>query len=89
MGRSTRRSPSCRAVSSDASWWHARWRARDPKDLHNPVYVPRNHLVEEALATQDVQPLLDVLTRPYDERRGLERFTEPGTTEGYRTFCGT
>lgn len=66
-------------------------------DQTNPVYVPRNHLVEEALAAapDDLAPLqrlLEVLSAPFDERPGLERYAEPapgdfGTT--YRTFCGT
>ena len=33
--------------------WPARWRALEPDaeamDRVNPVYIPRNHLVEEAL----------------------------------------
>ncbi|MDQ1103233.1 hypothetical protein [Nocardioides zeae] len=66
-------------------------------DRANPVYVPRNHLVEEALAAAqdgDLAPterLLEALAAPYDERPGLERFAEPSPDglEGYRTFCGT
>ena len=66
-------------------------------DRVNPVYVPRNHLVEEALdaatAGDDapLEQLLEVVRRPYDERPGLERYAEPapdgfGT---YTTYCGT
>ena len=65
----------------------------------NPVYIPRNHLVEEALdaATEhhDLAPferLLAVLKDPFEERPGLERFAQPAAAEqqqGYRTFCGT
>ena len=80
--------------------WLERWRALGPDaaamDGVNPVYVPRNHLVEEALAAAtagDLAPLhalLDAVTRPYDERPGLERHAEPGPQDpGYRTFCGT
>src|ERR1035438_8837290 len=46
----------------------------------NPAFIPRNHLVEAALEAaslrQDFQPfeaLLDAVTRPYEERPGLER----------------
>jgi serine/tyrosine/threonine adenylyltransferase len=62
------------------------------------VYVPRNALVEEALnaATDgDLGPfeaLLDAVTRPYEERPGLEAYAEPAPaafTGTYRTFCGT
>jgi uncharacterized protein YdiU (UPF0061 family) len=81
--------------------WLARWRATGPDadvmDRVNPVYVPRNHLVEEALtaATEgDLDPLvrlLDAVTRPYDERPGLERYAAaaPADFGAYRTFCGT
>jgi uncharacterized protein YdiU (UPF0061 family) len=66
-------------------------------DRINPVYVPRNHLVEEALAAAtagDLQPLgrlVDVLAQPFDERPGLERYAAPAPPSfaAYRTFCGT
>lgn len=63
-------------------------------DRVNPVYIPRNHLVDAALGAAeagDLAPfheLLDVVTRPYDERPGLERWTEPGTGP-FVTYCGT
>jgi uncharacterized protein YdiU (UPF0061 family) len=81
--------------------WLARWRALDPDadamDRVNPVYIPRNHLVEEALAAAtdgDLDPLgrlLDAVTAPYDERPGLERYAAPAPADfgAYRTFCGT
>lgn len=81
--------------------WLERWRALDPDadamDRVNPVYVPRNHLVEEALdaaTAGDLAPLhrlLEAVTAPYDERPGLEDHARPGP-EGagpYVTFCGT
>ena len=66
-------------------------------DRVNPVYIPRNHLVEEALAAAtagDLDPLsrlLEAVTAPYDERPGLERYAEPAPDDfgAYRTFCGT
>ena len=81
--------------------WLARWQAlapdADAMDRANPVYIPRNHLVEEALsaATEgDLAPfsrLLAVVTEPFDERPGLERYAEPAPEDfgSYRTFCGT
>jgi uncharacterized protein YdiU (UPF0061 family) len=82
--------------------WAERWLALSPDadamDRVNPAYVPRNHLVEEALAAatnDDLEPferLLDVLAEPYDVRPGLERFAEPAPDSfgrGYQTFCGT
>ena len=81
--------------------WAERWRALRPDaeamDRVNPAYIPRNHLVEEALSSAtggDLEPLgrlLDVVSRPYDVRPGLERYTEPAPDSfgTYRTFCGT
>ena len=81
--------------------WLASWRATAPDpDLMartNPVYIPRNHLVEEALAaaTQghlgSLAVLLEAISSPYDERPGLERHTLPAPDGGgiYQTFCGT
>ena len=78
------------------------WRGQDSPERSaamnrvNPVYIPRNHLVEEALSAAidgdpgPAQALIGVLAEPYDERRGLEHFAEPGPdNDAYRTFCGT
>lgn len=81
--------------------WLARWREAAPDadamDWVNPIYIPRNHLVEEALAAAtagDMVPteqLLAALSDPYSERPGLEKFAEPAPESfgPYRTFCGT
>jgi uncharacterized protein YdiU (UPF0061 family) len=81
--------------------WLTRWRALSPDadamDRVNPVYIPRNHLVEEALTAAtggDLDPLdrlLNAVSAPFDERAGLERYTEPAPEDfgRYRTFCGT
>ncbi len=81
--------------------WAQRWRALGPAaavmDRVNPAYIPRNHLVEEALAAAtdgDLEPferLLDAVTAPYDERPGLQRYAAPAPQDfgAYRTFCGT
>lgn len=81
--------------------WLGRWRALGPDPVamraSNPVYVPRNHLVEEALAAAvagDLEPvhtLLDAVTDPYRERPGLERYAEPAPEQfgRYVTYCGT
>jgi uncharacterized protein YdiU (UPF0061 family) len=64
----------------------------------NPMYIARNHLVEEviqaAVQRNDFQPfenLLAVVTQPYEELGGLERYTLPARPEQYvtQTFCGT
>jgi uncharacterized protein YdiU (UPF0061 family) len=87
--------------------WADRWRERivaaEPRavaeamDRVNPVYIPRNHVVEEALAAAtagDLDPfrrLLGVLARPFEARSGLEAYAAaaPSSFVGYRTFCGT
>ncbi|HRO29740.1 MULTISPECIES: YdiU family protein [Micrococcaceae] len=81
--------------------WLERWGALSPDpelmDRANPLYIPRNHLVEEALAAaqaDDVGPLeklLEAVTQPFEERPGLERYAEgpPEDFGRYRTFCGT
>jgi uncharacterized protein YdiU (UPF0061 family) len=80
--------------------WLARGRATGPDagamDAVNPAYVPRNLLVEEALAAAtggDLDPfhrLLAVVREPFVERPGLERYAQPGPDDsGYTTFCGT
>lgn len=65
----------------------------------NPIHIPRNHLVEEALAAasdgDDLGPyerLLQVLTHPFDERPDGEHYAQPASREFtacYQTFCGT
>jgi len=69
----------------------------DAMDAVNPIYIPRNHLVEAALEAAeagDMEPwleLLEVVRHPYEARPGLERFAEPGADDAapYKTFCGT
>ncbi|MDT5177747.1 MAG: serine/tyrosine/threonine adenylyltransferase [Mycobacterium sp.] len=81
--------------------WLSRWRALGPDaeemDLVNPVYIPRNHLVEEALTAAtagDIGPLqrlLEATTSPFTERQGLESYAAaaPEDFGPYQTFCGT
>ncbi|WP_066291773.1 protein adenylyltransferase SelO [Arthrobacter sp. B6] len=81
--------------------WAEKWLALAPDadmmDRVNPVYIPRNHLVEEALGAAtagDLDPfrrLVDVLAHPYTEHPGLERYADPAPVDfgSYRTFCGT
>jgi uncharacterized protein YdiU (UPF0061 family) len=83
--------------------WLPRWHAALAPDAAariraaNPLYIPRNHRVEEALAAAtagDMGPFLamaGVLARPFDERAGAEGYALPAP-QGfgrYRTFCGT
>lgn len=64
----------------------------------NPAYIPRNHRVEAALEAavnrEDFRPfeeLLDVVSKPYEDRPGLELYTTPALPDERvrQTFCGT
>ncbi|MFX4286623.1 protein adenylyltransferase SelO [Janibacter sp. G349] len=90
--------------------WQDRWLTRlhgegkapadsaEIMDETNPVHIPRNHLVEEALAAAHAgnlapfEQLLEALRSPFVEREGWERYAEPADpdfTRGYITYCGT
>ena len=87
--------------------WAEGWRARLAEEAPgaaariratNPLFIPRNHLVEEALAAaterEDTAPfeaLLEVLTRPFEDQPDRERYAEPAQPEQRvtATFCGT
>jgi uncharacterized protein YdiU (UPF0061 family) len=90
--------------------WAVKWRTRMASEMveageraeamrkANPIYIPRNHMVEAALNAavmqEDLGPfeeLLAAVSRPYEERAGLERFATPARPEERvcATFCGT
>jgi uncharacterized protein YdiU (UPF0061 family) len=86
--------------------WAARWRGRLAEEAApgvamravNPAFIPRNHLVEAALAAAveraDFQPfeaLMGVLARPFEDDPGLGRYSAPPREEErvLQTFCGT
>ncbi|MCX7932668.1 MAG: YdiU family protein [Rhodovarius sp.] len=86
--------------------WVVRWRAARASGqapdgaamrAANPAYIPRNHLVEQALSAAlqgDLRPfetLLQVLSDPYREQPGREAFARPPQRHErvLQTFCGT
>lgn len=89
--------------------WLPRWRERLSReaisgperkaamDKVNPAYIPRNHLVEEALSaaeggdTSAFEMLLGVLARPFEEQPGKARYALPPEPQEvvHQTFCGT
>lgn len=89
--------------------WHQRWMARIQKQGtwqqavalmkdSNPVYIPRNHLVEAAIqqaAFENKQTrlleLLSVLKHPYTQQEGKTNYAQGpvGGDANYQTFCGT
>lgn len=90
--------------------WLDRWRGRlaqedvtpDTRaaqmDQINPIYIPRNHKVEEALSAavenEDMSvfsSLLAVISHPFKEVAGQESYATPAAPAAfpYQTFCGT
>jgi serine/tyrosine/threonine adenylyltransferase len=63
----------------------------------NPIIIPRNHKVEEALTAANngnleiMNKLLTVLNRPYENHGSINDFQSPApsTNKAYQTFCGT
>ena len=61
----------------------------------NPIIIPRNHKVEEALkaANEDnlevMNKLLSKFNNPYGEQKGIEDYQLPSLDDNYQTFCGT
>jgi len=62
---------------------------------NNPIVIPRNHKVEEALkaANNDdfkiLKKLLTIVTKPYFHQDGIENYQLPSQISNYKTFCGT
>ena len=88
--------------------WEQRWRAEldthrlnataNTMDSINPIYIPRNHLVEAALADgqngdlRRFETLRAILADPFTALDGVDEYAQPaGDAFGnnYRTFCGT
>jgi len=64
----------------------------------NPVIIPRNHRVEEALEAAEkngdysiMEKLVRALSRPYEKTPDKDHYTSPPPPSAcrYRTFCGT
>ena len=63
---------------------------------NNPLIIPRNHKVEEVLALAErndfklLTKFLKILTKPYTKQEDTSDFqTLLGSSENYKTFCGT
>jgi uncharacterized protein YdiU (UPF0061 family) len=90
--------------------WAVRWRKRlseeptgpvqrrDAMLSVNPLYIPRNHLVEAAITAaeqrEDFAPferLVGVLAHPFEQQTGADRYAEPPQPHEIvrQTFCGT
>src|SRR6056300_1195898 len=89
--------------------WTAKWKKRlennntgKEKYLElmrsvNPIFIPRNHKVEEALKDasenklENLNQLLEVIKYPYKDNGMLMEYQRPMSNENgdYKTFCGT
>jgi len=85
--------------------WHTIWKqrvwdleaAQGTMKKHNPVYIPRNYLVEKVLdeATawnyKNFHTFLEILKNPYTHRKDSDIYMEHDTEfeRNYMTYCGT
>lgn len=67
-------------------------------DLVNPIYIPRNHLVEDIIDSavnnndfEKMKVLLNILRKPFSEEKNYSKFSSPPTPDEIigHTFCGT
>ena len=62
---------------------------------NNPIVIPRNHKVEEALEAANnndlslTNKLLSILNKPYDNKNDIDDYQSPSSNSEYQTFCGT
>ena len=69
----------------------------DLMDQVNPIYIPRNHLVDAALSAAvagDMAPfdrLLGLVTAPFKQEAGAEDYARPAPSSfgTFTTYCGT
>ncbi len=93
------------ADAADFDAWAVRWRdalggtaPATAMRAKNPAFIPRNHMVEEAIAAaverDDLAPferLVEVLARPFEDQPDAPRHAQPPRAEErvLATFCGT
>ena len=63
---------------------------------NNPLVIPRNHKVEEALKAAEkndfklINKLIEILKDPYTQKNDILEYQVPSNLdEKYQTFCGT
>ena len=88
--------------------WKKRWEHRSSKNNNtskkpielmrnnNPLFIPRNHKVEEALGAAEqnnlnpLKQILEILEKPYEKQLEKDDYQSPSKSdEKYQTFCGT
>ena len=92
-------------LSNEFKKWKQKWIKRIKNDedsykvmkINNPIYIPRNHLVESALEKavignkQEFNKLIYLMSKTYDYNAKNDGFqiVPDGFDESYQTFCGT
>ncbi len=62
---------------------------------NNPIVIPRNHKVEEALDAANnnnlelMNKLLVILKKPFKNQDNIMNYQSPSNNKDYKTFCGT
>ena len=85
--------------------WYERWKQQLEKNQNlaknmdniNPCYIPRNHILEEALINalnnknSEINKLIKILNSPYKEISGFQKYASPSLKPdiNYVTYCGT
>ena len=92
-------------VSNEFKNWEKNWKERIKNEknsyktmqMNNPIYIPRNHLIELALKEASngnkdkFDKMLNLMSKTYDYDIKIDELqTVPkGFDESYKTFCGT
>ncbi len=88
--------------------WKKRWHERSSKNNNtpvkhielmrkvNPIFIPRNHKVEEAINNANegdldsINQITNILNKPYSNQKDLYEYQKPSNlNRNYKTFCGT
>jgi len=97
------------SINTDFIKWKKKWNKSVKKTntlkeathlmkKYNPVFIARNHLVDEAIKKavngdmKSINKLLKILSTPYQYQDGLEEFMKPPSPnfeECFQTYCGT
>ena len=89
--------------SKDFLTWYKSWKKEinvadifQEMNLKNPCYIPRNHLIEDALKNaingdmKKINTIIKLLREPFTEKNGFEEYILPSSTDDpYVTYCGT
>ena len=93
--------------NNEFSDWKKRWQERLSQNSSsekyinlmrsvNPIVIPRNHIVEDALKKanqgnfEPINNFLKILSSPYTNQKHISEYQIPSQSdENYQTFCGT